>query len=153
MAGTIVVIAFLMRRGGVQRQGRAFMLSLVFGSVMLSLLYLSPPYWAFFLLCFVWGLGGGLTMTMGRSIVQEAAPPELGARLLSIYAFAMSAGMPIGSLVIGYAAQAWGTLNAALLPAIGMGATVLLIQLTSDFWRLGPAVSESLSRDDIKVLA
>ncbi len=138
MAGTIVVIAFLMRRGGVQRQGRAFMLSLLFGAVMLSLLYLRLPYWAFFLLCFVWGLGGGLTMTMGRSIVQEAAPPELSARLLSIYAFAMSAGMPIGSLAIGYAAQAWGTLNAALLPAIGMGATVLFVHLTSDFWRLGP---------------
>ncbi len=138
MAGTIVVIAFLMRRGGVQRQGRAFMLSLLFGSVMLSLLYLSPPYWAFFLLCFVWGLGGGLTMTMGRSIVQESAPPELSARLLSIYAFAMSAGMPIGSLVIGYAAQAWGTLNAALLPGIGMATTVLFVHLTSRFWHLDP---------------
>jgi MFS family permease len=140
MAGTIVVIAFLMRRGGVQRQGRAFMLSLLFGSVMLSLLYLSPPYWAFFVLSFVWGLGGGLTMTMGRSIVQESAPPELSARLLSVYAFAMSAGMPIGSLAIGYAAQTWGTLNAALLPAFGMAATVLFVQLTSDFWRLGPVV-------------
>lgn len=138
MAGTIVVIAFLMRRGGVQRLGRAFMLSLLFGSVMLSLLYLRLPYWAFFVLCFVWGLGGGLTMTMGRSIVQESAPPELSARLLSIYAFAMSAGMPIGSLAIGYAAQSWGTLNAALLPAFGMAATVLLVQLTSDFWHIGP---------------
>ena len=90
------------------------------------------------MLCFVWGLGGGLTMTMGRSIVQEAAPPEFSARLLSIYAFAMSAGMPIGSLAIGYAAQAWGTLNAALLPGIGMAATVLFVHLTSDFWRLDP---------------
>ena len=138
MAGTLVVIAFLMRRGGVQRQGRAFMLSLMFGSVMLSLLYLSPPYWAFFLLCFVWGLGGGLTMTMGRSIVQESAPPELSARLLSIYAFAMAAGMPIGSLAIGYAAQTWGTLNAALFPGIGMATTVLLVHLTSRFWHLDP---------------
>ena len=140
MAGTLVVIGVLMRRGGVQRQGRAFMLALLFGGVMLSLLYLKPPYWAFFVLSFVWGLGGGLTMTMGRSIVQESAPPELSARLLSIYAFAMSAGMPIGSLAIGYAAQAWGTLNAALLPGIGMGATVLLVRLTSNCWHLTPHV-------------
>lgn len=138
MGGTLVVIGILMRRGGVHRQGRALMLSLLFGSFMLSLLYLSPPYWAFFVLNFVWGLGGGLTMTMGRSIVQESAPPELSARLLSIYAFAMSVGMPIGSLAIGYAAQAWGTLNAALLPAFGMAATVLLVQLTSNFWHLTP---------------
>ncbi len=138
MLGTLVVIGVLMRRGPVQRQGRAFMLSLVFGSVVLSLLALRPPYWAFFALCFVWGLGGGLTMTMGRSIVQEAAPPELSARLLSIYAFAMSAGMPIGSLAIGYAAKAWGTLNAALFPSLGMMATVLLVHLTSSSWRQLP---------------
>ena len=50
----------------------------------------------------------------------------------------MSVGMPIGSLVIGYAAQAWGTLNAALLPAFGMAATVLPVQLTSNFWNLTP---------------
>jgi len=141
MTGTIIVIGILMHRGEVQRQGRAFMASLLFGSVMLTLLYLSPPYWGFFVLCFVWGLGGGLTMTMGRSIVQESAPPELSARLLSIYAFAMSAGMPIGSLAIGYAAQAWGTLNAALLPGLGMAVTVLLVQLTSKFWHLGPATA------------
>ncbi len=138
MTGTLVVIGVLMRRGGVQRQGRAFMLALLFGSVMISLLYFGPPYWAFFVLTFVWGLGGGLTMTMGRTIVQESAPPELSARLLSIYAFAMSAGMPIGSLAIGYAAHAWGTLNAALLPGIGMAVTVLFVQLTSNCWRLTP---------------
>ncbi len=140
MAGTLVVIGLLMRRGGVQRQGRAFMLALLFGSLILSLLYLRPPYWAFFVLCFVWGLGGGLTMTMGRSIVQEAAPPELSARLLSIYAFAMSAGMPVGSLAIGYAAQTWGTSNAALMPAIGMALTVLVVQMTSNCWGLMPFV-------------
>ena len=140
MTGTLVVIALLMRRGGVVRQGRAFMLALLFGSLMLALLYLRPPYWAFFLLSFVWGLGGGLTMTMGRSIVQESSPPELSARLLSIYAFAMSAGMPIGSVAIGYAAASWGTLNAALLPAIGMALTVLLVQITSNCWNVMPYV-------------
>jgi len=138
MTGTLVVIGVLMRGGGVQRQGRAFMLALLFGSVVLSLLYLDPPYWAFFVLSFVWGLGGGLTMTMGRTIVQESAPRELSARLLSIYAFAMNAGMPIGSLAIGYAAQTWGTLNAAILPSVGMAATVLLVHLTSNCWRIMP---------------
>jgi hypothetical protein len=58
--------------------------------------------------------------------------------MLSIYAFAMSAGMPIGSLAIGYAAKAWGTLNAALLPSIGMALCVLLVHVTSKCWHLGP---------------
>ena len=137
MTGTLVVIGFLMRRGRIQRQGRAFMLALLFGAAVLSLLYLRPPYWAFFVLSFVWGLGGGFTMTMGRSIVQEAAPPELAARLLSIYGFAMSAGMPLGSFAIGYIAAVFGTLNAALFPAIGMALTILAVHLTSDCWRLG----------------
>src|SRR5262245_1903587 len=143
MTGTLVVIAILMRRGGVQRQGRAFMLALLFGSAMLLLLFLRPPYWAFFVLNFVWGLGGGFTMTMGRSIVQESAPPELTARLVSIYAFAMSTGAPIGSLAIGYAAQIFGTLNVALLPVVGMAATVLLVHMTSRCWHLAPPRSVS----------
>jgi MFS family permease len=137
MTGTLVVIGVLMRRARIQRQGRAFMVALLFGSAVLSLLYLRPPYWAFILLSFVWGLGGGFTMTMGRSIVQEAAPPELAARLVSIYGFAMSAGMPIGSIGIGKAVDAFGTLNAALLPAAGMALTILVVHLTSDCWRLG----------------
>lgn len=137
MTGTLVVIGLLMRRGRIRRQGRAFMLALLFGAAVLSLLALRPPYWAFFVLSFVQGMGGGFTMTMGRSIVQEAAPPELAARLLSIYSFAMSAGMPIGSLAIGYAAAAVGTLNAALFPAVGMVLAVLLVHLTSDCWRRG----------------
>jgi MFS family permease len=139
MIGTLVVIGVLMRRDRIQRQGRAFMVALLFGSAVLSLLYLRPPYWAFILLSFVWGLGGGFTMTMGRSIVQEAAPPELAARLVSIYGFAMSAGMPLGSIAIGYAVAAFGTLNAALLPAAGMALTVLLVRLKSDCWKLGAA--------------
>lgn len=140
MLGTLVVIGILIRRGGVSRQGRAFMLSLLFGALMLSLLFFGPPFWVFILVSFVWGLGGGLTMTMGRSIVQESAPPELGARLLSVYAFGMSAGTPIGSLAIGYAVSGWGPLNAALLPAIGMTATVLVVHLTSSFWQLRAGV-------------
>ena len=47
--------------------------------------------------------------------------------MAAIYAFAISAGMPIGSLAIGYAAKAWGTLHAVLLPRIGMMATILLV--------------------------
>jgi MFS family permease len=137
MTGTLIVIGVLMRRDRIQRQGRAFMLALLFGSVVLSFLYLRPPYWAFFVMSFIWGLGGGFTMTMGRSIVQEASPPELAARLVSIYGFAMSAGMPIGSYAIGYAVKAFGTLNAALLPALGMALTVLAVHLMSGCWRLG----------------
>lgn len=137
MLGTLVVIGVLMRRGPIQRQGRAFMASLLFGASILALLALAPPRWAFFLLSFVWGLGGGFTMTMGRTIVQEAAPPELAARLVSIYSFAMSAGMPIGSLLIGYAAKMFGTLQAAMLPSAGMALTVLLVHLTSNCWRDG----------------
>jgi len=136
MIGTVIVIAVLMHRGGVVRQGRAFMLALLFGCVLLSLLAVGPPRSMFLLLSFVWGLGGGFTLTMGRTIVQESAPPEMSARLLSVYALCTSAGMPIGSLAIGYAAQRLGPLVAALLPAIGMATTVVLVGATSRFWHL-----------------
>jgi MFS family permease len=142
MLGTVVMIGVMLRRGGVRHQGRAFMCGLLFGCAMLSFLYLRPPPWGFFLLSFVWGLGGGLTMTMGRAIVQESAPPELAARFLSLYGFGMTAGMPIGSITIGYAVAALGPLGAAWVPAIGMTLTVLIVHLTSDFWRVQTATAD-----------
>jgi MFS family permease len=139
LLGTVAAIVVMYRRGGIARQGRALMAALAFGCVVFSLLSLHPPYWAFFVLCFVWGIGGGVSMTMGRAIVQEAAPPELAARLLSVYAFAMMAGMPLGSLMIGYTVRAVGALEAVWLPVAGVALTVLAVHLTSRFWRMRAA--------------
>lgn len=134
MLGTVTTIVVLFRRGGVHHQGRAFMLALLFGCVVLTLLWFHPPYWAFFVMNYVWGLSAGLTMTMGRAIVQQSAPPALGARLLSLYAFGLTAGMPIGSLMIGYIVSAFGTLEAVLVPSLGMALSVLLVHVASRFW-------------------
>jgi MFS family permease len=148
MLGTVVTIIVLFRRGGVRRQGRALMAALLFGCVALALLPLELPYWAFFLLSFVWGLGGGFSLTMGRAIVQESAPPALAARLLSIYALGMTAGMPIGSLVIGYAVRAFGPLDAVWVPILGMAITVTAVHLTSRFWALQPVSVQTVFTPD-----
>ena len=133
----------IVRRIGEGRAIPAAALGFSFVALLLPVAALTPAFafpllvGQFFVMSFIWGLGGGFTMTMGRSIVQEASPPELAARLVSIYGFAMSAGMPIGSYAIGYAVKAFGTLNAALLPALGMALTVLAVHLMSGCWRLG----------------
>lgn len=125
------------------------MAALLFGCVVLALLPMQPPYWAFFLLSFVWGLGGGFSLTMGRAIVQESAPPALAARLLAIYALGMTAGMPIGSLVIGYAVREFGPLDAVWVPILGMGITVAAVHLTSRFWALQPAAAQAAFTPDV----
>ena len=78
------------------------------------------PIDVFYLLIFLWGAGGGITMSMSRSIVQESAPPSHRARVMSVYSLGMMGGMPMGSLAMGYVIGVFGPLNAAWVPVIGM---------------------------------
>ena len=77
-------------------------------------------------------------MTMSRTIVQEASPPEYLARIMSVFSLALMGGMPLGSLMMGYLIGAWGPLNAALVPVTGVLLSLLVIGLRSDLWRMRP---------------
>jgi MFS family permease len=87
---------------------------------------------------FVWGVCGGVSMTMSRTIVQEASPPEYLARVMSVFSLGLMGGMPVGSLMMGYLIGAWGPLTAALVPVCGVALTMLIITLRSDLWRQVP---------------
>jgi MFS family permease len=141
MVGTVFVTLYLVTRGGLHRQGRAMMCALLSGCLVLSLLAIGLPYWAFIAVIFVWGLGGGITMSMGRAIVQESAPPTHQARVLSVYSLGMLGGMPIGSLLMGYAIDLLGAQGAIWIPIVGVTASVLWVYLRTDFWRVVPLVS------------
>jgi MFS family permease len=141
MVGTVCVSLYLIVRGGVHRQGRAMMCALLSGCVVLSLLALGLPYWAFIGVIFVWGLGAGITMSMGRAVVQESAPPTHQARVLSVYSLGMLGGMPIGSLAMGFAIELLGARGAVWIPVFGVAAVVLYVYLRTDFWRVVPLVT------------
>ena len=134
MLGTVFTIFVLMWRGGIERPGRALLLGASVSCAILSLLHLELPEWLFYTVSFVWGMCGGISMTMSRSIVQEAAPASHRARVMSVFQLGMMGGMPIGSVVLGWCVGEYGARNAVLVPVVGMACMVLVIAATSSLW-------------------
>ena len=134
MLGTCTTIVWLIRRGGVERPGRAMLINALISCCVLSLLHFPLPQWLFYLVVYLWGLGGGISMTMSRAIVQEAAPDTHRARIMSVYSLGMMGGMPIGSLLLGWCVGQFGARDAVLVPVLGMALTASLLLLTSGLW-------------------
>ena len=134
MLGTVFTIFVLMWRGGIERPGRALLLGSSVSCAILSVLHLELPEWLFYTVSFVWGMCGGISMTMSRSIVQEAAPASHRARVMSVFQLGMMGGMPIGSVVLGWCVGEYGARNAVLVPVVGMACMVLVIAATSSLW-------------------
>ncbi len=138
MIGTVAVTLWLLKRGGIARPGRAVILGLGSGALLFLPIVWGVPIATFYLLIFLWGAGGGITMSMSRAIVQEAAPPSHRARIMSVYSLGMMGGMPLGSVAMGYVIQAFGPLNAALVPVIGMASVVAWVAARTNLWTLVP---------------
>jgi MFS family permease len=136
MAGTCTTIVFLMRRGVLERPGRALLLGGMISVSVLSLLHLDLPAWGFYLVVYLWGMCGGISMTMSRAIVQEASPATHRARLMSVYSLGMMGGMPIGSLLLGWCVGQFGVRNAVLVPVVGMVCVLALLLATSRLWNV-----------------
>lgn len=129
--GTIISSVVLIRIGGLQQRGRAFMLSLFAGGCVLTAIGTGLPLWASYCMILIWGLGAGVAMSMGRTILQEEASAHRRARVLSMYQLAIFGGSPIGSLAMGYAASYLGPEVAFLLPGNIMAGIVLCVFLGS----------------------
>lgn len=134
MLGTCTTIFILMRLGGLARPGRALILGSLVSVFVLALLALELPIWGFYFVVYLWGMCGGVNMTMSRSIVQEASPDTHRARVLSVYSLGMMGGIPIGSVLLGWCVGLFGARHAVLVPVAGMLVAAILLLLTSRLW-------------------
>lgn len=117
-----------------ERPGRLLLLLSPNNILVFALVCLAPPFPLFVALMLWWGLSAGIMMSLTRGMVQEAAPGEFRARVLSILQFANLAGGPIGAVLFGTVAQAAGiTAAVAMVPA---GATLLWLgfRLLTPLW-------------------
>jgi MFS family permease len=128
--GTLTSIIGLMRRGGTAWPGRALVAVLLGGCVVLAPLAFAPPLWGFQACIFLWGMGGGVAMTMSRTIMQERAPPTHRARVMAAFSLANAGGAPVGSLLMGLAVGALGVQHAVLVPIAGVAIVTCLVVLT-----------------------
>jgi MFS family permease len=139
MVGMFAGAGALLARGGVRRQGRALVLSLVAGAAALITLTLEPPLSAVYGLIFLFGCCGGVAMPVGRTLIQEAAPESHRARILSAYSLGFMGAAPVGAFGMGILAEQVGPLAAISLPGFGMLTVTALVVLTTDTWRFeGP---------------
>ena len=129
--GSMLAAIVLMRAGPPKRKGLVYLIALGSGAFVLGLCAIPMPFWALCALNVAWGVGGGVTMTLGRGLVQEHAPPDKRARVLSIFTLGMMGGGPLGAVAYGVLAHEIGPRLAILFPAILMGIIVAAVAARS----------------------
>lgn len=134
MLGTCTVIFFVMRRGGIERPGRALILTGTFSSLVVSCLHFELSELLFYGVIYVWGMCGGIAMTLSRAIVQEASPATHRARIMSVFTLGMMGGMPIGSALVGVLVEYLGVRNAVLVPGVGMLTIIAYLYLATNLY-------------------
>lgn len=138
-AGTILTTVALLRRGGVARPGRAMLGAMAGGVIVLASMALPLNFVGFAALCFVWGIGGGVVMTMSRTIMQTEAPADYRARVMALYQLALLGAAPVGALLMGLIVADVGVRYAPLAPAGLMVLIVATLTLATPMWRYRPA--------------
>ncbi len=136
MVGISVSALVLSQVLHIRRQGRAMMLSFTGGTIVMVILHFHPPIQAVYGLALFWGLTSGISMSMSRSIVQEAATDSHRARIMSIYTLGFLGGGPLGALLMGYTTKHLGALDAVLVPAAGMVIVWICMFVFTDLWKL-----------------
>ena len=136
MVGTIVTTVLLVSVGGVQKQGLGLMMALLTGGGCLTLASLNLSFPAYLFCIGLWGVCGGVAMSLGRAIIQESAPDSHRARALSVYSLGTLGGMPVGSVLMGWFIVVVGPLQSFLVAVTGVAVTVAFVWTTTDLKRV-----------------
>ncbi|MGY6661675.1 MAG: MFS transporter [Glycocaulis sp.] len=129
--GALFSNIILARMPLIERPGRTLMVVQTAAALALGCIALPLPLPALFLTIFVWGLAGGVAMSLSRALVQENAPKRQIARVMSVYQLGLFGGMPAGAVIMGYVVEWMGPRDAALIPAAGILAVLIVIVLTT----------------------
>jgi MFS family permease len=136
-AGTIVAaFAFAGVARHLTRRGRLLVSAVSCGSLILFCMALQPPFLVLNALCFVWGLGAGITMTQGRTVLQIVAPPTHRARLMALFQLGFGGGGPVGAFIAGTLAAVLGLKLAMAIPAVLMATLIGFVVIRSRIWTM-----------------
>ena len=136
-AGTIVAaLAFAGLARHLPRRGRLVVGAVSVGAIILFCMALQPPFLVLNGLCFIWGLGAGITLTQGRTVLQIVSPPSHRARLMSLFQLGFGGGGPIGAFIAGTLAAVLGLKLAMVLPALAMVALIGVVLMFSRIWTM-----------------
>ena len=134
--GLLASIMMLLRFGDVQRPGRALIGAHVIGSLALGAVGMMSVFAEAVGTILVWGLCGGVAMTMSRTIMQEQAPADQRSRVMSFYGFSFMGAGPLGALFCGLLVREFGPQQALLIAAGLMLLVTLGLAALSRLWQL-----------------
>jgi MFS family permease len=132
--GTVAATLAQVRRRPIDRPGRAILLTLTLGDVILVAMALPATFWTLAGLNALWGVGAGITMTQARTIAQLAAPAPQRARVLAVFQFGMLGGSALGAVLMGYLVGAVGPRSAPIYPALAMAVVLAWLAARSGLW-------------------
>lgn len=148
MCGTIFSVVALVIMGGVNRCGRALLASCALGSLLLILLTFKSNWTMFLFILFAWGATGGVTLSMGQTLIQQYVPAAHKARILSIFLLCFMGGNPIGSFLIGNLLEYVSPFTAALVSGGSMLIFTALLMRHGELWRL-EATTNSMTQNEL----
>ena len=134
-AGAVVSNLIMLRFMPFQQPGRWFILFQLSRVLVLFLIWIEPSWWLVITGVIAWGLNMGVTTTLARAIVQEAADPLSRGRVMAVFGIGLLGAPLIGAVILGWIVEQYGPL-AGLVP--GMAASVLLFvysMLATGLWR------------------
>jgi len=134
-AGTIAATLAQIKAGALRRPGRAVVVSMAGGVLILGAMAVPAPLWRFVALCFAWGAGAGVVLNQGRTIVQLETRESHRARALAIFQLGFAGGAPVGALALGYLVVLVGPRTAAVVPAAAMTIVLAFLVVRSGLWR------------------
>lgn len=136
MLGTITMTVLLVALGGIQRHGRGLTLAIVVGGSFLLIAATGVSFVLYLGCLFCWGMCGAVAMSMSRTIMQESAPDNYRARVMSIFSLANMGGMPIGAVIMGFTATWFGPLTGLVVAASVAMLTGVVVALVTRIWHL-----------------
>ena len=134
--GAFVSSAVLAVFKRIKRQGRLLLVAQFVASASILMMMGTVPHWMFLGIVFVWGLAAGISIAMSRSIVQDSAPKEKLARVLSIYQLGFMAGAPFGAALMGALVDWFGPQKIAVVPAGGMILLIVWMVFFTPVWNM-----------------
>ena len=134
--GLLASIFLLLRLGDVQRQGRALITSHLVGSIALGSVGLASAFMDAVGIMLIWGMCGGIAMSMSRTIMQEQAPADQRARVMSFYGFSFMGAGPLGALLCGFLVEQFGPRQSLMICSAAMMAVMVFLALFSRLWGL-----------------
>ena len=134
--GLVTALLLVLRFGDIARQGRALLLALLFGALVLGVVSLAPSFPLLLAALFFWGACAGVAMTMARTIMQEQAPEGQRGRIMGISAFSFMGAGPVGALGSGFLVEEFGPQMALAIAGAIMACVVLVIGFRSSLWRM-----------------